>query len=195
MKNIDRVSWLNHWRTKLLCGIGVAGISASIALPVVSQSQSYYPPMAFFQPLAYPNYPQRASNYNVLEGLKNVIDSKNLVAEIKMAGLVEAFEQQGITVLAPTDEAFNGLPDETIDKLSIRENRLKVLQYHLIAREVSQEDLDRGEIKTSGGQKITLSNSNNNLTFNDGVRAVNKPTVTSNGVIIEIDRVLLPPDF
>ena len=51
--------WLNKFTSKigLPSAIAIAGISALIGLPVLSQS---YPPMIFFQPLAYPNYPQRA---------------------------------------------------------------------------------------------------------------------------------------
>ena len=196
MKNIDRISRFNCWLKKSLSVVGVAGISVLIGLPALSQSQSYYPPMAFFQPLAYPNYPQKRGTEasDVLDNVENNTNLQNLAAEIEAAGLTEEFQQQDITVLAPTDEAFNALPDEIIDKLSIPENRLKVLQYHLIAGQVSEEDLDRGKIETSGGQEITVSNKDN-LTFNNDVRAINVPTVANNGVIIEIDRVLLPPDF
>ena len=193
MKNNN---WLISWLKKSVSTVGVAAISASIGMPVLSQSQSYYPPMSFFQPLAYPNYPQKsASEYDVLEGLENVTESTNLAYEIEAAGLTEEFQQEGITVLAPTDEAFAALSDEAIDKFSIPENRLKVLQYHLIAGQVKEEDLERGTITTSQGQEISVSGDNNILTFNDGVRAINKPTIAKNGVIIEIDRVLLPPDF
>ena len=130
----------------------------------------------------------------MLEGLENVTESTNLAYEIEAAGLTEEFQQEGITVLAPTDEAFGALSDEAIDKFSIPENRLKVLQYHLIAGQVEEEDLERGTIITSGGQEISVSDSDN-LTFNNDARAINKPTIAKNGVIIEIDRVLLPPDF
>ena len=194
MKNINNV-WLNRWLKRSYAVIGAAGISALIGLPVVSQS--YYPPMAFFQPLAYPNYPQKRGTEtdDVFNNLEKNTNLQNLTAEIEAAGLSEEFQKQNITVLAPTDEAFSALSDEVLDKLIVPENRLKVLQYHLIAGEVSEEDLNNGKIKTSGGQEIAISNSNNDLTFNNDVRAVNAPTVANNGVIIEIDRVLLPPDF
>ncbi len=196
MKNINN-AWVNGWLRKSYAVIGAAGISALISLPVLSQSQSYYPPMAFFQPLAYPNYPQKRGTEadDVLDNLEKNTNLQNLIAEIEAAGLTEEFQQQNITVLAPTDEAFNALPDEAIDKLIVPENRLKVLQYHLIAEQVNEEDLNNGKIKTSGGQEIAISERNNNLTFNNDVKAINVPTVAKNGVIIEIDRVLLPPDF
>ena len=192
MKNNN---WLISWLKKSVSTVGAAAIGTLVGIPVLSQSQSYYPPMSFFQPLAYPNYPQKsASEYDVLEGLENVTESTNLAYEIEAAGLTEEFQQEGITVLAPTDEAFGALSDEAIDKFSIPENRLKVLQYHLIAGQVEEEDLERGTIITSGGQEISVSDSDN-LTFNNDARAINKPTIAKNGVIIEIDRVLLPPDF
>ena len=196
MNNINNAS-INQWLRKSLTAIGAVGISTLISLPVVSQSQSYYPPMAFFQPLAYPNYPQKRGTEadDVLNNLEKNTNLQNLIAEIEAAGLTEEFQQQNITVLAPTDEAFNALPDEVVDKLIVPENRLKVLQYHLIAGQVSEEDLTRGKIKTIGGKEIAVLDSNNNLTFNNNVKAINVPTVAKNGVIIEIDRVLLPPDF
>lgn len=194
MKNTDN-SWLSHGYQKLIYGCCVAGIGALMSFPVLSQSQSYYPPMSFFQPTAYPNYIFRNPQYDVLGSLENITDSKNLVAEIEAADLTQEFQQQNITVLAPTDEAFNALPDEIIDKLIVPENRLKLLQYHLIARKVQEEDLNKGKIVTSEGQEVIIGSKDNYLTFNNDVRAINKPTIANNGVIIEIDQVLLPPNF
>ena len=168
------------------------GISILVGLPVLAQS--YYPPMVFFQPLAYPNYPQRNEQGNLVASLASNPDLENLIVEIEAAGLTERLKQEEFTILAPSDEAFNALSDEAFDKFSEPENRLKVLQYHLIPGKVTQEDIDRGEITTATGEKIAISQKNNTLRLNNAT-AEFPSTVAKNGVIIEIDEVLLPPDF
>ena len=168
------------------------GISILIGLPVLSQSN--YPPMVFFQPLAYPNYPQRNQQGDLVASLASNTDLENLVAEIEAAGLTEELKQGKFTLLAPNDKAFNALSDEAFDKFSQPEKRIKVLQYHLISGEVTQEDIDRGEITTLAGEAIAISQENNILKLNDA-QVTSPSTVASNGVIIEIDKVLLPPGF
>jgi uncharacterized surface protein with fasciclin (FAS1) repeats len=168
------------------------GISILIGLPVLSQS--YYPPMVFFQPLAYPNYPQRSEQVDLVKSLENNTNLKNLVAEVEAAGLTKQLQQQQFTLLAPSDKAFNALPDDVFDKFSQPENRLKVLQYHLIPGEVTPDELKQGKITTLTGDAIAISNENNTLKLNDA-QAKFPSTVAKNGVIIEIDEVLLPPGF
>lgn len=195
MQNLDRNSRSNNWLKKLISAFGVAGMSTLIGLPVLSQSQSYYPPMAFFQPLAYPNYPQRNEQGNLADNLQSNTNLKNLTAEIEAAGLTAKLKQEQFTLLAPTDEAFNALSDEEVDRLSEPENRLKILQYHLIQGEVMEESLNQGEVESLSGEAISISSKDGNLKFNDEVGVTGKPTVVNNGVIIEVDRVLLPPDL
>lgn len=119
----------------------------------------------------------------------------NLVAELEEAGLTETLKKgKFTTILAPTDAAFEALPDDVFAKFSEPENRIKVLQYHLISGEVTKEDVDKGEIKTVAGSSIAIANKNGVVTLNDA-NAKHPSTLASNGVIIEIDKVLLPPDF
>ena len=150
--------------------------------------------MVFFQPLAYPNYPQRNEKGNLVDGLKNNTNLKNLVNEVETASLTKKLQQGQFTVLAPSDDAFNALPNEVFDKFSEPENRLKVLQYHVIPGKVTQENLKRGKITTLAGNAIAVSSDDNTLKLNNA-QATFPPTVAKNGVIIEIDRVLLPPGF
>lgn len=187
-----KFSRLNYWLKQPSLAIGLLGIGALTALPVLSQS--YYPPMVFFQPLAYPNYPQRSENSNLINTLESSTNFQNLTAEIKAAGLAEKLQQEQLTVLAPSDEAFNALSDEDFDKFSEPKNRLKVLQYHLVAGKVEEEDIKSGTLKTLAGEEVSVSNADNALLLGQA-EAQFPPTIATNGVIIEIDRVLLPPDF
>jgi uncharacterized surface protein with fasciclin (FAS1) repeats len=188
----DNIPLHNHWLKKSISIISTTGISILIGLPVLSQS--YYPPMVFFQPLAYPNYPQRNEKGNLVDSLASNSNLKNLMAEVEAAGLTNKLKQEQFTVLAPSDKAFNALSNKVFDKFSKPENRLKVLQYHLIPGKVTQENLERGEITTLAGNAIAVSSDNNTLKLNNA-QATFPPTVANNGIIIEIDQVLLPPGF
>lgn len=188
----DKSSLGNSLSQKIATIASTTGICLLIGLPVLSQSK--YPPMVFFQPLAYPNYPQRNEQGDLVASLASNTNLENLAEEIEMAGLTEQLKEKEFTVLAPSDDAFNALSDQAFDKFSQPENRLKVLQYHLIPGKVTQKDIDRGEITTLAGEKITISQENKTLKLNNAT-ADFPTTVAKNGVIIEIDAVLLPPGF
>lgn len=153
--------------------------------------------MALFQPSAFPNYPIRniCTSVNVIDCLKSETKFKTLVGRIEATGFNETIEQHDkITLLAPSNDAFDALPEDVIDKLSQPENLEKVLQYHLIPEEVTEEDIKKGEITTLAGNAIAISNRTGTVTLNDS-NAIFPSTLANNGVIIEIDRVLLPLDF
>ncbi len=171
--------------------VSAVGISTLIGLPVLSQVQ--YPPMVFFQPLAYPNYPQRNGIGDLINSLEENTNYQNLIYELKESGLVEELKQDELTLIAPNDEAFNALSDEAFNKFSDPETRIKVLKYHLVAGKVTEEDIKRGEITTLAGEKIAVSH-NEGLKLNDA-NVIFPSTITDNGVIINIDQVLLPPNF
>lgn len=186
-------SFRDYLSRKLLEIASTTGIMIIISLPAMSQA-NYYPPMAFFQPLAYPNYPQRNEQGDLVASLESNNNLENLLVEIEAAGLTQQLKEGEFTILAPSDKAFNALSDEAFDKFSQPENRVKILQYHLIPGTVTQEDLDRGEITTLAGEKIVISQENNTLKLNNST--ANFPSTTAkNGVIIEIDEVLFPSDF
>lgn len=120
---------------------------------------------------------------------------KTLVAAVKAAGLADTLSSKGpFTVFAPTDDAFAKLPAGTVETLLKPENKAKlkaILLYHVVAGEVKSTDLKSGEVKTVGGQSVSVD-------VSGGSVKVNTATVTkadipaSNGVIHVIDTVLIP---
>src|ERR1700679_651278 len=78
---------------------------------------------------------------NIIENAVNSKDHTTLVAAVKAARLVETLEGAGpFTVFAPTDEAFNKLPDGTIPTLLKPENKAtltKILTYHVVSGRLS----------------------------------------------------------
>jgi uncharacterized surface protein with fasciclin (FAS1) repeats len=118
-----------------------------------------------------------------------------LVAAVQAAGLVETLKGEGpFTVFAPTDAAFEALPDGTVEDLLKPENKdqlVSVLTYHVVPGKVMSSDLSEGMTATTvqgGDVTITL----------EGGPKINGATIstpdveTSNGVIHVIDAVILP---
>jgi uncharacterized surface protein with fasciclin (FAS1) repeats len=123
-------------------------------------------------------------------------DHTTLVAAVTAAGLVETLSGTGpFTVFAPTNAAFEALPDGTVDNLlkpESKEQLTSVLTYHVVSGNVMAADLSDGQIVTTlNGQDLTVS-------IKDGKVMINGATVTaadlagSNGVIHVVDGVLLP---
>ena len=177
-----------NWFVKLICIIGLTVMSTLISLPILSQKNDL---MALFQPQKKP----REDTIDLIETLEAKGNFVNLVTEIEIAGLTEKLkEEKSTTLLAFTDEAFEALADNIYDIFSQPENRKKILQYHLISETVTREDLQNGTIVTIEGHAIAVSSSNGSTKFNNA-NAASRSTLATNGVIIEIDRVLFPPGF
>ncbi len=123
-------------------------------------------------------------------------DFSTLVAAVQAADLVDTLSSEGpFTVFAPTNDAFDALPEGVLDALLLEENvdvLTSILTYHVVEGEVTSDQVTDGDVATVEGQSITLSTEN-------GVM-VNEATVViadvdaSNGVIHAIDAVLIPPD-
>lgn len=183
-----------NWLKKFTFAIAIAGISTSIGVPVLAK---FYPPSALFQPSAYRNYPYRNSQKNIADTLTREGKFADLVYELNKAQLLKTLNNGRFTILAPTNEAFKALPRDVYQRYNQPENRLKVLKYHLVSGVISDENLHGKEIQTllEGHKvKVTVDESNGTIKLNN---AIGKPPSleAQNGVIVEIDRVLLPPGF
>ncbi|MEM9907973.1 MAG: fasciclin domain-containing protein, partial [Cyanobacteria bacterium P01_D01_bin.44] len=101
------------------------------------------------------------------------------------------------TVFAPTDEAFEALPEGMLESLLLPENKdtlVKVLSYHVVADAVLSEELAEGEITTAEGSDITVSTVDSLIQINEA-NVLLADVEASNGVIHVIDQVILPPDL
>lgn len=192
MHNLNS-SITRNWFTKLACFVGIAGVSTLISFPVLAR---FYPRYALFQPSASSNYPYRNSENNIANTLAQDSKFANLSNELKEAGLLETLKQPGhFTLFAPTNEAFNALPKDVFNRYREPKNRLRVLKYHLVSREITPKDVDSGAIVTVEGSPIKITtNSEEEVKLNDA-KGKNPSIATKNGVIVEIDRVLLPQGF
>jgi uncharacterized surface protein with fasciclin (FAS1) repeats len=116
---------------------------------------------------------------------------KILLAAAKAAGLVDALKAKGpLTVFAPTDEAFQALPDGTIEDLLQPENREKlaaILKYHVVAGKIT---LGTQQPKTLQGGTVDIRPTDSFRV--DEAKVLLSDILATNGVVHVIDRVLLP---
>lgn len=117
--------------------------------------------------------------------------SKALVA----AGLDGTLGTKGeYTIFAPTDDAFGKLPEGTLAKLLLPENKEKLrslLLYHVVAGKVLSSDLKQGEVKTMNAEKIEVDVDGTEIKI-DGSKVFSADVTASNGVMHSIGTVLVP---
>ena len=145
---------------------------------------------------------------NIVENAVNSKDHTTLVAAVKAAGLVEVLQSEGpFTVFAPTNAAFEKLPEGTVATLVKPENKEQlqtILKYHVvsgkwnakaIAKLIKKGD-GKAMIKTVSGGTLTAWTKGNDVYVTDENGNSAKVTIAdvnqSNGVIHVVDTVLLP---
>lgn len=145
---------------------------------------------------------------NIVENAVNSKDHTTLVAAVKAAGLVEVLQSEGpFTVFAPTNAAFDKLPEGTVATLVKPENKEQlqtILKYHVvsgkwnakaIAKLIKKGD-GKAMIKTVSGGTLTAWTKGNDVYVTDENGNSAKVTIAdvnqSNGVIHVVDTVLLP---
>ncbi|MEM1186418.1 MAG: fasciclin domain-containing protein [Planctomycetota bacterium] len=123
-------------------------------------------------------------------------DFNTLVAAVKAADLVDVLKGDGpFTVFAPSDAAFDRLPDGTITGLlepSAKGKLQSVLTYHVVPGRVTAKDVVKlTNATTANGQRLDIRVRNGNV-FVDGAKVTATDIETSNGIIHVIDSVIMP---
>jgi len=137
------------------------------------------------------------------ESAKNIVqvasgskDHTTLVTAVKAAELVDVLSNAGpFTVFAPTNEAFNKLPEGTVEGLLKPDGKdaLKdILEYHVVVGVLQADALQDGQIlgMVNGGN-VTVSKKGDKILLN-GTATIIASIPTSNGIIHVVDAVLLP---
>lgn len=121
-------------------------------------------------------------------------DHTTLVKAVKAADLVNALSNAGpFTVFAPTNAAFEKLPEGTLEDLTKTENISKlqdILQYHVSIGVFKAEDFTDGQtIGQANGGNITLQVKDGKVNVN-GQGNIVASIKASNGMIHVVDGVL-----
>lgn len=131
---------------------------------------------------------------SIVETAQQAGSFNTLLQAATVAGLADTLANGGpFTVFAPTDEAFEKLPDGTLQTLLEQPEQLAtILKYHVV-----EGSHDAGVV-TSQDKHMTLAglsihvNADNGVMINDA-NVIQADIATDNGIIHVIDKVLLPP--
>jgi transforming growth factor-beta-induced protein len=119
---------------------------------------------------------------------------ETLVTALQAAELVETLAGEGpFTVFAPTNAAFEALPEGTLDALLADIPALTdILLYHVVSGEVLAQDVvNLSEAETVLGQNVSIRVEDGKVFINDS-EVIFTDIVAENGVIHVIDAVLIP---
>ena len=119
---------------------------------------------------------------------------KTLVTAVKKAGLVDTLNNaDGITVFAPTNDAFGKIPPKTLQGVLANKPLLtKILTHHVIAGQLSPDQL-AGTHKTLAGDTLKVTGSGESFKVGAEKASVlcgNVPT--ANATVYIVDTVLMP---
>ncbi len=190
--------------------MAAAGLLAACQAPATTSAQMAAAAPAPAMPMTDPMvggaamYPTK----NIVENAVNSKDHTTLVAAVKAAGLVDTLEGPGpFTVFAPTNEAFDMLPQGTVATLLKPANKptlVKILTYHVVPGKLDSAALaqmiqaggGKAVLTTVEGEPLIATMQGNGIALTDtkgGVAMVTTADVyQSNGVIHVIDHVLMP---
>ena len=144
--------------------------------------------------------PQARTSQNIVQVASGAPQFSTLVSLIKKAGLVKTLSGKGpFTVLAPTNAAFAKVPKATLNEIASNKAMLtKVLTYHVIAGKAPASavvKLNGQDVKTVEGSTIAVSVMGGKVYLNGKTKVTKTDIMASNGVIHQINQVLLPPDL
>jgi uncharacterized surface protein with fasciclin (FAS1) repeats len=125
-----------------------------------------------------------------------------LLAAATATGLVDELQARGpLTVFAPTDAAFEALPEGTVEAFLEPGNRKKlaaIIAYHVVPARIPAADVPTRPTKVRtlnlSDAKIRAVRRGGHVLVN-GVRVVQANIFTDNGVIHVIDQVLFPGEL
>ena len=133
---------------------------------------------------------------NIIDQARDLGNFETLLTALDNTGLTTTIKYKGdFTVFAPTDAAFNALPDGLLSSLSTEE-LAQILQYHVLSGEVFAGDLQPQQSPESlTGEPLFISSENGTVNINSNADVATADVDVSNGVIHAVDNVLLPDAF
>ncbi len=152
--------------------------------------------MKFFLSLLLVGASLSAKADNIVNVASNAGNFNTLLKAAVEAGLANTLSEDGpFTVFAPTDSAFEKLPDEVIISLLKKENKDKlvnILKFHVISGSYPSDKLPLLPLKTLNGQDVNFKVDDGDI-FINGAKVLKANIKASNGIIHVIDGVLTPP--
>ncbi|XP_061473168.1 transforming growth factor-beta-induced protein ig-h3 [Rhineura floridana] len=114
---------------------------------------------------------------------------------VAAAGLNNLLENEGeFTLLAPTNEAFEKIPKETLNRILGDPEALKaLLSNHILKKAMCAEAIIAGlSMETLEGNMLEVGCNGDELTLNGKPIIANKDVIATNGVIHFVNELLIP---
>jgi len=142
-----------------------------------------------------PVTPPPSEDLNLVELAQDNDDFSTLVDVIVDLGLDEDLASGEFTVFAPTNDAFDDLPDGVLESLT-EDQLLDIIQFHVTEGSVESGDLEVQQDVEMLNEELTLVRSSSaGVNVNGSSEVVDADLIATNGVIHAIDEVLLPRDI
>merc|ERR1712137_1516603 len=157
-----------------------------------------------FAPLFLAGCGSKNATQNIATIAEGAPELQTLVAALNATDLLSAVDGSNkITVFAPTNDAFDALGNETLNCLLAPVGLpalSDVLKYHVVPVEAKAADLtkDKSLATLDGDHNLTVSLGDNGTITIKGAgsaRVIHADIMATNGVVHEVDGVLLPEDF
>ena len=134
-------------------------------------------------------------NSNVLSFITNSKDHSTLTIAIKAAKLENSLLNAGpLTVFAPTNEAFNKLPANTVSNLLKKENIENlafILKHHVTPGNYSKDFIKKFKKLGQASNENISVNVKGDFVYAEGAKII-KSSRVSNGIVHTVDKVILP---
>lgn len=140
------------------------------------------------------------SQKNILQVTMASDAHKTLAKAVEAAGLANTLSNPGpFTAFAPTDEAFNKVPDDALESLMKPENKKKlsdILERHVAPVSYDQEQLKKmaennETLFMANGDYLPINTNDNGAVMLKDAKVL-KSIKTTNGMIHVVDKVVLP---
>ena len=138
-----------------------------------------------------------AAHGDIADTLKASGQFTILVKALDATGLTPVLKSAGpLTIMAPTDAAFQALPPGQLDNLMKPDNAAQLqgmLTYHVINAAVPPAKItgSKGPIRTVAGSEVQVDGTGAPIKINDAT--VLGEVGVSNGTIYAVDKVLMAP--
>jgi uncharacterized surface protein with fasciclin (FAS1) repeats len=181
----------------LIATVAVAALAAGAAFAQAPAAPAdAAPPAAAMAAPAAPTVPLTPHG-DIDETLKASGQFTILVKALDATGLTAVVKSAGpLTVLAPTDAAFQALPPDQLASLMKPDNAAQlqgILTYHVINAAVPPAKItgSKGPIPTVAGPTVQIDGTGAPIKINDAT--VVAQAAVSNGQIYAVDKVLMAP--
>jgi uncharacterized surface protein with fasciclin (FAS1) repeats len=142
-----------------------------------------------------PEQPGAVDDNNLVNVLQEAGEYQTLLTALEATGLTQPLAVDGpFTLFAPTDAAFDALPEGQLDQLMQDPESLQaLLAYHIVPGEVTSAELSGMEsAETAFGLPLQVQSEGGGIQV-EGANVVTADMDAANGVIHSLDQVMSPP--